>query len=234
MARFRAVVGGLSLWAALVSGLTGCGTGNNPLHNAAMIGGPEELDAAMREPGALINGQNRTHNTPLHEAVLHDNQPAVRWLIEHNANVGARDEDGDTPLHFAATHGFADVAGELVRGHADVNARNLNGQTPLHQAADDGATDVCKVLVEHGASVNVKDVDGDTPLHLAAATGSNGDSDSSNKAGAVNGPVETVQYLLSKGADPTARNAAGMTPRMKALEAGNHETARALANWGMK
>jgi ankyrin repeat protein len=218
----------LSLPLVILSGMVGCGTGNNPLHNAAMIGGPEELEIAMRQPGALVNAENRTHNTPLHEAVLHDNEPAVRWLLAHNANVGARDEDGDTPLHFAADKGFADVAEDLIKAKADVNARNLSRSTPLHKAADRAATDVCKLLVEHGALVNAKDVDGDTPLHQAAASGSSGDEDAPTTAlKAVS--VETVEYLLSKGADPNIRNLAGLTPRMKALEGGNRATAQALA-----
>jgi hypothetical protein len=142
----------------------------------------------------------------------------ARLLLEHGADVNARDDLGDTPLHEAA-HGHVDVVRLLLEHGADVNARDKNGQTPLHEAAswgvvrllpDHGAdvntrdkngrirglADVVRLLLERGADVNARDEDGRTPLHWAAFAGY----------------ADVARLLLEHGADVNARNKSGETP----------------------
>ena len=48
---------------------------------------------------------NSAGMTALHQAVLDDNLPLVRILVEHGADVNIADVDSWTPLHAAAANG---------------------------------------------------------------------------------------------------------------------------------
>jgi len=87
-----------------------------------------DIDAAFIAPGIFASGA-----TPLHMAVLFDQQDVARFLIDQGANVDApaQDEYGGTPLHWAAVFGRVDIARQLIDAGANVNVRDKNGYTPL-------------------------------------------------------------------------------------------------------
>ena len=120
--------------------------------------------------------------TPLLRAAKAGDTPAVRLLLEHDANPHLPNLTGVTPLMAAA--GLAsneiDTRGKfktpaqavecielLVKAGADVNARDDKGQTALHGAALWGWNDVVKTLVAHNADLQAKDAKGMTPLDSA-------------------------------------------------------------------
>ncbi len=92
------------------------------------------------------------------------------------------------PLHLAVYQGLPEIVELLIARGADVNLRNELGETPLWFAAHSPAPSadriaVMQLLLEAGADLHRRCEDGSTALHLAA----------------WRGPVETVEYLLSRG-----------------------------------
>lgn len=63
---------------------------------------------------------------------------AVKVLIEHAANVNARDKFKLTPLHFASSNGNYRNSQLLVQNGANIGAQNKDNRTPLHDAIRNG------------------------------------------------------------------------------------------------
>lgn len=83
-------------------------------------------------------------------------------LIEHGADVDAKNNDGDTPLLLALTPSYwtqkssrqcAEVTRILLEHGADANAQNKYGLTPFRLASQGELADVTHVLLEHGADL---------------------------------------------------------------------------------
>nr|HEV7953661.1 ankyrin repeat domain-containing protein [Candidatus Acidoferrales bacterium] len=78
---------------------------------------------------------------------------AVNALLDHGANVNAKDPDGNTLLMLvsACDEATPDTVKRLIAGGADVNAKNPRGQTALDFARARGKTAVVDLLAESGA-----------------------------------------------------------------------------------
>jgi ankyrin repeat protein len=78
---------------------------------------------------------------------------AVNALLDHGANVNAKDPDGNTLLMLvsACDDASPDTVKRLIAGGADLNAKNPRGETALDFARGRGKTAVVDLLVESGA-----------------------------------------------------------------------------------
>ncbi|RXN01133.1 Tankyrase-2 [Acipenser ruthenus] len=105
-------------------------------------------------------------STPLHFAAGYNRVAVVEYLLQHGADVHAKDKGGLVPLHNACSYGHYEVAELLVTHGAVVNVADLWKFTPLHEAAAKGKYEICKLLLQHGADPTKKNRDGNTPLDL--------------------------------------------------------------------
>jgi len=92
-------------------------------------------------------------------------------LLDHGANVNARDNDDWTPLYLAASYGRLEFTRMLLEHGAAINAPANTGQTPLHRASKNGHVEVVLLLLEYGADPNACDNGGRTPSDLASKRG---------------------------------------------------------------
>ncbi|XP_048089537.1 poly [ADP-ribose] polymerase tankyrase-2-like isoform X2 [Alosa alosa] len=105
-------------------------------------------------------------STPLHFAAGYNRVGVVEYLLQHGADVHAKDKGGLVPLHNACSYGHYEVAELLVIHGAVVNVADLWKFTPLHEAAAKGKYEICKLLLQHGADPTKKNRDGNTALDL--------------------------------------------------------------------
>jgi hypothetical protein len=153
------------------------------------------------ERGANVNAA-KTHvgSTALMLASEKGHLEIAQLLVERGANVNAsRTTDGMTALMWASQNSHLGIAQLLVERGANVNAACTdNGMTALMWASQECHLGIAQLLVERGANVNATKTDnGKTALMRACEKG--------------HLPVETVRFLLSRGAGKTARNTAGKT-----------------------
>lgn len=107
--------------------------------------------------------------TPLHRAAENDAVEVSEWLVDHGADIEARDGNGATPLLLAAGGNAVSVWEFLVRRGAKIGSTNEDGDVfikddhgagPLHYAALGNAVEIWKKLVLSGANVKAENVFG--------------------------------------------------------------------------
>ena len=143
--------------------------------------------------GADPNARNKYKSTPLHNAALFNENPAVvQALIKAGADPNARNNIKRTPLHNAAgSNENPAVVQALIKAGADPIARDDDKSTPLHEAARFNENPaVVQALIKAGADPIARDDDKRTPLHNA---------DLANRNPAVS------KALLAAGADAKVR-----------------------------
>ena len=176
--------------------------------------GPLVLVAALGT--SVATGANAA-DVELVQAVKNGDATAVHALLEHDADVNARQGDGATALHWAAHLNDLEAADLLIRAGAAVNATNDLGVTPLWVATTAGnAAMVAKLLAARG-DPNIAPDTGGSPLMIAARQGN----------------LAAVRSLLVHGADMNAKEGAqGQTALMWAVAQRNPDVVRVLLETG--
>jgi len=109
---------------------------------------------AIEDDGVDVNIRDKHGDTPLHMASIAGNYHTARVLIEHNADVHARDcRDGRTPLHEACLWGSISVVRLLIESGADINAQDDYEATALHYACWGGHIDITRLLLDAGLDI---------------------------------------------------------------------------------
>jgi hypothetical protein len=98
-------------------------------------------------------------NTPLHLAAEGGHESVVQLLLNHRANVNAKNQHGNTPLHVAAERDHEPVVQLLISHKASVGAKNQRGDTPLYVAARNDSESVGRLLVEATEAAILKEIE---------------------------------------------------------------------------
>ncbi len=130
-----------------------------------------EKIALLVEEGADINMSNVDGETILHQAFR--DTTLTKYLLEHGANVHAKNRYDWTPLHYAVL--FDDCiesVKHLITFNAPINAPDDELFIPLHLAVKHNNIQAIKLLIEAGADLHAKNNVGQTPYDLACCMGS--------------------------------------------------------------
>ena len=150
---------------------------------AAAADGQYEVVKAALEAGCNVDaGALETDNqrTPLSHAAENGHLEVVDLLVQHGAEIDARDFRNWTPLHRAAADGQESVFDYLLEHQADPLAMCISFQTYeipisnttiLHLAALGDHLGIANKAIQLGVSIIAEREDGCTALHCSAHSG---------------------------------------------------------------
>lgn len=233
-------------------GITKPGAGGCPVGEDIPYGTP--LLEAMRQrdipevkrlisEGANVNEADGRGVLPLLLAASGDLE-LIDILLEAHADVNLEGLYGAMPLGNSTM--CSESVKKLLKAGADVNQRNNNKQTALILAVKNRNVESVKLLLDAGADVSAKDVEEMTPLLYAFKNNDMEtvkmfskkfdkkllyDDEILSKAlffAIVNSQIETVKYLLDRGANPKGRDKYKYTPLGIAVQKDNIEIVKLL------
>jgi ankyrin repeat protein len=153
-------------------------------------------------------------DTALHIAAAGFRFEVAQLLIDHGANVTAKNRRGAEPLHYAADSNIWSPVAQvatiecLVRAGANPNATDKSGVASIHRAVRTRCAAAVKALLSAGAKLDLANKNGSTPLHLAVQnTGRSGSGDPE----AVEQQRLIILLLLQNGASIQRKDGSGKT-----------------------
>ncbi|WP_265029695.1 ankyrin repeat domain-containing protein [Wolbachia endosymbiont (group A) of Philonthus cognatus] len=143
-----------------------------PLHYAAYnnnVGIVEKIfELLLKESNNDINVRDGEYGyAPLNVAVYYDRTEMVKFLLDKNADIEAKDKYGYTPLHHAVRYSTLNMTRLLCEKDANIKAKNKEGEIPLCIADQYGKVDIIGFLLSRGATIEVSDFNDNTVLKLA-------------------------------------------------------------------
>ena len=135
----------------------------------------QQIISMIEDEHLDINGKEEgTQQTLLHIGAQTGNVELCKWLIEHGADVRARDKNENMAIHIAAYFGNGDVVDLLAQHDGEtVNLKNFHGNTPLHCLMNgkditmEKRMDAFMVLKKHGADTTMTNNKNETILQRA-------------------------------------------------------------------
>jgi len=145
------------------------------------------VQAMLEAEGGYVNAQPAGRWAALHHFAQAGHFDAVSYLLSKGADRCAKTSDGRTPLDVAHEKVASLLGGEVTEAE----------QHAFCNVCKSWDFDQVKAMVESEPRlINAQPAGRWSALHQAAAAGN----------------AEVVKWLLSKGADPTAKNKDGQTP----------------------
>ena len=173
------------------------------------------------------NVQQQDWETPLHFACFRGKPEIARLLLDHGAQVNAKNYQGEIPLHLVSRGEYDSpdegvrVAELLLERGTDMNAQDEFGWTPLHSASNNGRHEISQFLLLRGANLKLDNCLGETALHLVGQ----------GRYGTQDG-ARIAQLLLDAGLDVNARDKRHWAPLHAACYYGRLKTVQVLLDCG--
>lgn len=145
-------------------------TAGTALMFAAGQGNLDAVRLFLRNGADPNCSHNKVQLTALHLACGGGYKEVCEELIQHSANLEAKDNQGWTALMFCAQEGRLSCLELLIEHGADVNASDLAGRTSLMQAARCGFADIAQRLLAAGSNIHATS-GWANPLIVAATAG---------------------------------------------------------------
>jgi ankyrin repeat protein len=184
--------------------------GANP--NLVDVNGYSSLHRVVRDSDYGINPGST-------DAVL----TIVNSLLKHGANPNIRLVQDKEKAAEEIKNGNVQIEGK--RSAVTVNEIILQGATPIFLAAEVNNLDVINVLVEAGADPLLASDRGTTPLIMAAGGGTDVQRERAPEERAT--ALETVKFLVERGADVNAAGQYGWT----ALHSATYQGINPVIRW---
>jgi potassium channel len=134
----------------LVSASCGCRT---TLH-LAVSEGQLDVVVVLLDKGARVDIIDNWGNTPLHDALSHNQFAIAQKLVAKGAKVA---KSQFALVMDAAQNDFAQLSLMCQRAGVDANSADYDARSVLHVACSSGDLKAVQNLLRVGASVNIKD-----------------------------------------------------------------------------
>jgi ankyrin repeat protein len=110
----------------------------------------KEIAYFLLEEGAdpNISSNNDFKVAPLHSAAAISQIGIVNILLQHGANINAKQSSGVTALHSAAHNGAVEIVKLLLQNGADKEAKTKDGKSVLTFAKEGDFKEIIKLLSE--------------------------------------------------------------------------------------
>ncbi|KAG2015690.1 hypothetical protein CC2G_008935 [Coprinopsis cinerea AmutBmut pab1-1] len=120
----------------------------------------DDIAASSLPISQVLSIPSKTGQTLLHLATFLQFPALVRWLIDHDIDIDARDRNGYTALHFAALVNSSECAKILVEAGADQEIVNSLGKIPREIAPED-FFDVISITISEDDRCDSEDEEAD-------------------------------------------------------------------------
>jgi len=140
--------------------------GITALHRAVSTRNVQDIQILLGILRASANVQDKSGTTPLHVAMLVEDDEIVETLLAHDADVNTTTADGTTPIHLAAAGGYTNAMTMLLDAvKIDLEPINNVGMSALSASTLTEPRRISelqtRLLLEDGASIQ----QGDTHAH---------------------------------------------------------------------
>ena len=133
-----------------------------------------ELQATEKQIGFITQDviKYQDNKRALFNAVLEDDIPKLKSLIDAKVELNVRSVDDITPLTAATILNQPEVVRILLDAGADVNAKDITGWTALiHSASANSNIEIARALIKARSDINARGIHGNTALIMAALKG---------------------------------------------------------------
>ncbi|PYS87311.1 MAG: hypothetical protein DMF62_12850 [Acidobacteria bacterium] len=195
-------------------------TGWNALMWAAQRGNVQIVKILV-DAGSKIDEQNKDGCTAFLLASRDGNLETINYLINAGADMGHKNNKGDTALLLAAEGSKPAILERLLKLGFDPNSFGSGNFSAIAKAAR--SPEALKVLLAGGAKID-----------LQIETGVGVRSTTALEMAVVNGWTESVEVLISAGANPNLSRTGKISPLRIAINRGDKEMIELLKKAGAK